>query len=47
MTTYQQIEESLKREATKLLEAGEVSVVLAYGKGYSDDHLYLWQRKPY
>lgn len=38
MTDFRQIENNLKKEAKKLLEAGEVSVVLAYGKGYDEKH---------
>lgn len=36
MTAIKQIEENLRREARRLLESGEVSVVLAYGRGYDD-----------
>jgi formate dehydrogenase (coenzyme F420) beta subunit len=38
MTAIKQIEENLRREARRLLESGEVSVVLAYGRGYNDSH---------
>ncbi|MDA8125578.1 MAG: 4Fe-4S binding protein [Deltaproteobacteria bacterium] len=38
MTAIKQIEENLIREAKRLLESKEVSVVLAYGRGYGDDH---------
>jgi formate dehydrogenase subunit beta len=38
MTAMIQIEENLKREAKRLLESGEVSVVLAYGRGYDENH---------
>ncbi len=38
MTAIKQIEEKLKSEARRLLESGEVSVVLAYGKGYHENH---------
>jgi len=33
-----QIDARLREEAKRLLEAGEVEVVLAYGKGYDDRH---------
>ena len=36
MTAIKQIEENLRREARRLLESGEVSIVLAYGRGYDD-----------
>jgi formate dehydrogenase subunit beta len=36
MTAIKRIEENLRREARRLLESGEVSVVLAYGRGYDD-----------
>jgi ferredoxin len=36
MTDFKKIEENLKKEAKKLLESGEVSVVLAYGKGFDE-----------
>jgi formate dehydrogenase subunit beta len=36
MTAIKQIEENLRRESRRLLESGEVSVVLAYGRGYDD-----------
>ena len=35
---FKKIEDSLKTEAKKLLEEGKVSIVLAYGKGYDDQH---------
>ena len=38
MTAMTQIEENLRREAKRLLESGEVSVVLAYGRGYDENH---------
>ena len=38
MMRFKQIEERLKREAKMLLESGEVTVVLAYGKGYDEKH---------
>jgi ferredoxin len=38
MMRFKQIEERLKREAKILLESGEVTVVLAYGKGYDEKH---------
>jgi len=38
MTDFKKIEENLKKEAKKLLESGEVSVVLAYGKGFDEKH---------
>ena len=38
MIRFKQIEERLKREAKILLESGEVTVVLAYGKGYDEKH---------
>lgn len=37
-TSFKQIEENLKNEARKLLEEGKVSLVLAYGRGYDEDH---------
>ena len=38
MTDFKQIENNLKNEAKRLLEAGEVAVVLAYGRGYDEKH---------
>jgi ferredoxin len=38
MTNFKQIEENLKGEAARLLEAGSVSVVLAYTKGMEEKH---------
>jgi ferredoxin len=38
MTDFKKIEEKLKNEAKRLLETGEVSVVLAYGKGFDEKH---------
>ena len=38
MTDFKQIENNLKKEAKRLLEAGEVAVVLAYGRGYDEKH---------
>lgn len=38
MTDFRQIENNLKKEAKRLLEAGEVAVVLAYGRGYDEKH---------
>lgn len=38
MTDFKQIENNLKKEAKRLLEAGEVTVVLAYGRGYDEKH---------
>lgn len=38
MTGFHEIEERLKSEAFRLLQAGEVSVVLAYGKGTDERH---------
>jgi formate dehydrogenase (coenzyme F420) beta subunit len=38
MTAIKQIEENLKREAKRLLESGDVSVVLAYTRGYDANH---------
>ena len=38
MIRFKQIEERLKKEAKMLLESGEVTVVLAYGKGYDEKH---------
>ncbi|MBI4633542.1 MAG: 4Fe-4S dicluster domain-containing protein [Deltaproteobacteria bacterium] len=38
MTNIKQIEENLKREAKRLLESKEVSVVLAYARGYDEHH---------
>jgi len=37
-SSFKQIEDKLKTEAKKLLKTGQVSVVLAYGKGYDDNH---------
>ncbi len=37
-TSFKQIEENLKTEAGKLLDAGKVSMVLAYGRGYDEKH---------
>ena len=38
MTDFRHIEDNLKNEAKRLLEAGEVAVVLAYGRGYDEKH---------
>jgi ferredoxin len=38
MTDFRQIENNLKKEAKRLLEAGEVAVVLAYGRGHDEKH---------
>ena len=38
MTEFKKIEENLKTESKRLLESGEVTVVLAYGKGYDENH---------
>lgn len=38
MTEFKEIEKKLKEEAKKLLEGGQVAVVLAYGKGYDEKH---------
>jgi len=38
MTDFKKIEENLKTEAKRLLDAGEVAVVLAYGKGFDESH---------
>jgi ferredoxin len=38
MTDFKKIEENLKKEAKRLLEAGEVAVVLAYAKGFDEKH---------
>ncbi|OPY90405.1 MAG: 4Fe-4S binding domain protein [Syntrophaceae bacterium PtaU1.Bin231] len=38
MTEIKEIEKNLKQEARKLLESGAVSVVLAYGRGYDEQH---------
>ncbi len=38
MTEFKEIEKRLKEEARKLLESGQVAVVLAYGKGYDEKH---------
>ena len=38
MTDFKKIEENLKKEAKRLLESGEVTVVLAYGKGFDEQH---------
>ena len=37
-TSFKHIEENLKTEAKKLLESGRVGIVLAYGKGYDENH---------
>ena len=37
-SSFKQIEEKLKTEVKRLLEAGKVSLVLAYGKGYDENH---------
>ena len=37
-SSFKQIEDKLKTEAKKLLKTGQVSVVLAYGKGYDEYH---------
>ncbi|HNS57015.1 MAG TPA: hypothetical protein PKO34_08170, partial [Smithellaceae bacterium] len=36
--SFQQIEEKLKTEARRLLESGRVSLVLAWGGGYDENH---------
>jgi len=38
MTDFKQIEMNLKKEAKKLLDTGEVAVVLAYAHGYDEKH---------
>lgn len=38
MTDFKKIEDRLKAEAARLLREGQVSVVLAYGKGYAETH---------
>ena len=38
MTDFKKIEKKLKEEAIRLLKAGEVTVVLAYGKGFDENH---------
>src|SRR5664279_5727489 len=38
MTEFKKIEENLKTEATRLLKEGLVTVVLAYGKGFDENH---------
>jgi ferredoxin len=38
MTEIKEIEKKLKEEAGRLLESGEVAVVLAYGRGYDEKH---------
>ena len=38
MTDFKKIEENLKKESKRLLEAGDVTVVLAYGKGFDESH---------
>jgi ferredoxin len=38
MTDFKKIEDNLKKEAKRLLEPGEVTVVLAYGKGFDEQH---------
>jgi formate dehydrogenase (coenzyme F420) beta subunit len=35
---FKQIEDKLKTEAGRLLAEGQVSIVLAYGKGYDENH---------
>ena len=35
---FKQIEDKLKTEARKMLEEGKVSLVLAYRKGYDENH---------
>ncbi len=37
-TSFKQIEEKLKNESRGLLETGKVSLVLAYTKGYDENH---------
>jgi formate dehydrogenase subunit beta len=37
-SSFKQIEEKLKTEADRLLGSGQVSLVLAYGKGYDENH---------
>ena len=36
--SFQQIEEKLKTEARRLLESGQVSLVLVWGRGYDEKH---------
>ena len=36
--SFQKIEERLKTEARRLLESGQVSLVLAWGRGYDENH---------
>jgi len=38
MTDFKQIENNLKKESKRLLQAGEAPVVLAYGRGYDEKH---------
>jgi formate dehydrogenase subunit beta len=38
MSDFKKIEENLKKEAKRLLEAGEVTVVLSYAKGFNEKH---------
>jgi formate dehydrogenase (coenzyme F420) beta subunit len=38
MADFRKIEENLKKEAKRLLEAGKVTVVLAYSKGFDEKH---------
>jgi formate dehydrogenase subunit beta len=38
MTAFTQIEANLRREAKRLLANGEVTMVLAYGRGYDETH---------
>jgi len=38
MTAFKEIEKKLVSQAKELLERGEVSAVIAYGRGYDDQH---------
>jgi formate dehydrogenase subunit beta len=38
MADFKKIEENLKKESKRLLETGEVAVVLAYSKGFDEKH---------
>jgi ferredoxin len=38
MTDFKKIEDHLKKEAKRLLELGKVTIVLAYGKGFDEQH---------
>jgi formate dehydrogenase (coenzyme F420) beta subunit len=38
MTSFKEIEDRLKKESLRLLQTGEVTVALAYGKGFDEKH---------